>query len=118
MLKNAGFSSLHSSMLEATHSLTLSCIGSVKLSLFQNTASNLPESFSEVTHRAHVYCAAVIVPKPGEKIDYPMIDTHCRAHLAGFKSPKELHIVDALPRNPSGKVLKRILRDQLVSKNN
>ena len=62
--------------------------------------------------------AAVIVPKPGEKIDYPMIDTHCRAHLAGFKSPKELHIVDALPRNPSGKVLKRILRDQLVSKNN
>ena len=35
-----------------------------------------------------------------------------------FKSPKELHIVDALPRNPSGKVLKRILRDQLVSKNN
>ena len=61
---------------------------------------------------------AVIVPKPGTEIDYSMVNTHCRAHLAGFKSPKELQIVDALPRNPSGKVLKRILRDQLVSKNN
>ena len=62
--------------------------------------------------------AAAIVPKPGTKIDLTMIDTHCRAHLASFKSPKEIHIVSALPRNPSGKVLKRILRDQLASKNN
>tara|TARA_B100000676_G_C18089863_1_gene858582 strand:- start:4387 stop:5904 length:1518 start_codon:yes stop_codon:yes gene_type:complete len=62
--------------------------------------------------------AAAIVPKPGKKIDLTMINTHCRAHLASFKSPKEIHIVSALPRNPSGKVLKRILRDQLASKNN
>ena len=60
---------------------------------------------------------AVIVPKPGTEIDYSMVNTHCRAHLAGFKSPKEVYIVDELPRNPSGKILKRILRDQLVSKN-
>ena len=58
--------------------------------------------------------AAVVVPKPGAEIDHATLDAHCRAHLAGFKSPKELHIVDALPRNPSGKVLKRVLRETLA----
>jgi acyl-CoA synthetase (AMP-forming)/AMP-acid ligase II len=35
---------------------------------------------------------------------------HCRAQLAKFKVPKDVVLVDALPRNPSGKVLKRDLR--------
>ena len=38
---------------------------------------------------------------------------HCRQYLAGFKVPKEVHVMSELPRNPSGKVLKRVLRQWL-----
>ena len=38
---------------------------------------------------------------------------HCRAKLGGFKLPKHLIIRESLPRNPSGKVLKRVLRAEL-----
>ena len=39
---------------------------------------------------------------------------HCRARLAGFKTPKEIVFLDALPRNPSGKVLKRELASAMT----
>ena len=57
--------------------------------------------------------AAVIVPKSGSTLDRATLDAHCQQHLAGFKCPKDLYVVEELPRNPSGKVLKRVLREQL-----
>ena len=53
---------------------------------------------------------AIVVPKPGEQPDAEAIIAHCRAKIAGYKVPKSVDFTDALPRNPSGKVLRRELR--------
>ena len=58
---------------------------------------------------------AFVVTKPGQVLDLADLQAHCRDALAPFKIPKELVEIDALPRNPSGKVLKRLLRDQLAA---
>lgn len=60
--------------------------------------------------------AAVIVPKPGQTIDLEEIQSFCRQSLAGYKIPRQIFIVDRLPRNASGKVLKYKLRDELKHK--
>jgi len=56
---------------------------------------------------------AVVALRPGAGLTLEELQDHCRESLAGFKVPKELHLRPALPRNPSGKVLKRLLREQL-----
>ena len=56
---------------------------------------------------------AFVVLNPGAGTDGAALVEHCRAHLAGFKVPKALHLMAELPRNPSGKVLKRALREAL-----
>ncbi len=38
----------------------------------------------------------------------------CREHLASYKRPRAVHFLDELPKNPSGKILKRELRDRLA----
>jgi acyl-CoA synthetase (AMP-forming)/AMP-acid ligase II len=56
---------------------------------------------------------AVVVLAADTALDLASLANHCRSRLAGFKVPKELIIRDSLPRNPSGKVLKRLLRAEL-----
>jgi fatty-acyl-CoA synthase len=56
---------------------------------------------------------AVVVLADGAELTLPGLTDHCRARLGGFKVPKRLIIRDSLPRNPSGKVLKRVLRSEL-----
>ncbi len=56
---------------------------------------------------------AVVALNAGQQLDYETLAKHCRSHLAAFKVPKQLILRDQLPRNPSGKVLKRLLRDEL-----
>jgi acyl-CoA synthetase (AMP-forming)/AMP-acid ligase II len=55
---------------------------------------------------------AVVVLKPGETATPEEIIEHCRANLASFKRPRSVVFVDELPRNPMGKILKRVLREQ------
>jgi fatty-acyl-CoA synthase len=57
---------------------------------------------------------AVVVAKPGVDLSADELRTHAGQHLAGFKVPKAIFIADALPKNPSGKILKRQLRDDYL----
>ena len=53
---------------------------------------------------------AVIVIKSGCTLDENRVIEHCKEHMASFKVPKRVIFVDILPKNPSGKLLKRELR--------
>ena len=55
---------------------------------------------------------AAVVTREGADVTQTDILTHCREHLAGFKTPKQVFFVDSLPKNPSGKLLKRSLRER------
>ncbi len=54
---------------------------------------------------------ALVVRKPDTQVTEQEIIAFARERLAGFKTPKSVDWVDALPRNPSGKILKKILRE-------
>ena len=53
---------------------------------------------------------AVIVVKAGQTLTEAAVMAHCTAHMASFKAPKRVIFADSLPKNPSGKLLKRELR--------
>ena len=57
---------------------------------------------------------ALIALKPGATLDRATVVAHCVERLAKFKVPNDITIVEALPRNATGKVLKRELRTQFV----
>jgi fatty-acyl-CoA synthase len=54
---------------------------------------------------------AVVVLKSGHQLEAAAIEAHCRARLARFKIPRRVEFVEALPRTPSGKVQKHLLRE-------
>jgi len=58
---------------------------------------------------------AVVVPKPGASLTPQEITEHTRGTLAGFKVPKYVVMAGTLPKNPSGKILKRQLREELAN---
>src|SRR5690606_7161470 len=55
---------------------------------------------------------AVIVPLDGAALDTDCILTDLKPRLANFKLPKQIHLIDALPRNTMGKVQKNVLRQR------
>src|SRR4051812_10613392 len=67
-----------------------------------------------VVGRAHERWGEVpvahVVRRPGATVTAEGLTAHCTAQLAKFKVPKDIVFLDALPRNPSGKILKRELR--------
>jgi fatty-acyl-CoA synthase len=57
---------------------------------------------------------AVVVLKPDQQLSADEVVAHCLQNLAKFKVPASVEFIDALPRNATGKVLKRSLREQYV----
>lgn len=53
---------------------------------------------------------AVIVVKPGQDIDEKAVTEFCKEKMAGYKRPRSMEFVSELPRNPSGKIMKKELR--------
>jgi acyl-CoA synthetase (AMP-forming)/AMP-acid ligase II len=53
---------------------------------------------------------AFVVLKKGETLTEAEVVEYCKTHLASYKKPKSVEFVESLPRNPSGKVLKTLLR--------
>jgi fatty-acyl-CoA synthase len=55
---------------------------------------------------------AVVVCKQGEEMTAEEVVEYCKENLASYKKPKSVDFVDSLPRNPAGKVLKRVLKEK------
>jgi fatty-acyl-CoA synthase len=53
---------------------------------------------------------AVVVPRPGRTVDAADVIAWARQRIAGFKVPKSVDVIPELPRNPTGKILRRALR--------
>jgi long-chain acyl-CoA synthetase len=92
-----------------------------------------PREIEEVIDRFKGIAASAVVGIPDEKsgevpvayleleeevesIDEGELRAHLRQHLANFKLPKAHHIVDELPKNATGKVLKRVLKERILKK--
>src|SRR5436305_431723 len=58
--------------------------------------------------------AAFVVPRAGHTVDPDALMAWCRERMANFKVPRRVEVVDVLPLNAAGKVLKYQLRDELA----
>ena len=74
--------------------------------LMEVAVVGLPDDYWSEAVTAFVVAKAGRTPEPAGIIE------HCRASLAGYKVPKAIHVVDALPKDTQGKILKRRLRDE------
>lgn len=55
---------------------------------------------------------AFVVPRPGQSVDPAALIAWCKNEMANYKVPRFVEVVDGLPTNPSGKVMKFQLRDK------
>ena len=58
---------------------------------------------------------AYVVPMTGKSPTVDDIIAHCRKHLAAYKAPRRVVFMDALPLGPTGKILKKELRNMIAS---
>jgi long-chain acyl-CoA synthetase len=66
-------------------------------------------------HEQGEIVAAAVIASPGAKPDPAALQRHCRAHLAGYKTPRRIDVVADLPRSQIGKVLRRDVKARLLT---
>jgi len=71
--------------------------------------------FSVIDERKGETVGAAIVPRPGETLTGEEIIEYCQERLARYKIPKYVKIMDSLPKTPTGKILRRQLRDMKMT---
>lgn len=55
--------------------------------------------------------AAYLVLQPGASLGVEELDAYCRARMAAYKVPRQVEVVEAIPKSATGKILKRVLRE-------
>ena len=84
--------------------------GEVEEVLFQHPAVAEAAVFGlPDTHWGERVSAAIVL-RPEARVEPAELDAFCRGRLAGYKRPRDWHVVSEIPKNVSGKVLKRELR--------
>ena len=56
---------------------------------------------------------ALVTELPGQTVDTDAVMAHCRERMASYKKPKEIRVVPEFPLNSTGKIAKKVLREQL-----
>jgi len=82
----------------------------VEAVLFQHEAVQEACVFAVPDDKWGESVAAHVVLKPGRPADSALIDAFCAERLAGFKRPRRIEFVDALPKNPNGKVMRKAVQ--------
>ena len=68
-------------------------------------------------HQAVEEVAACVVASPGNRIDVDALRAHCEKNLGAFKPPSEFHLMEALPKGPSGKIQRLKLVGEIQKSN-
>ena len=58
---------------------------------------------------------AVYVLKEGRTLTHETLEQYCREHLAAYKVPRKSIVLESLPKGPTGKILKRVIKDRYLT---
>jgi acyl-CoA synthetase (AMP-forming)/AMP-acid ligase II len=90
--------------------------GEVEQALYKHPGVRLAAVIGVPDARWGEKVTAVVIPADGVKATAEELIAHCRTLIASYKVPKTVYFVDSLPMTPTGKVLKRAVRDQFANR--
>jgi long-chain acyl-CoA synthetase len=89
----------------------------VEAVLYEHPAVYEAAVFGIPDERLGEQVAAAIYLRPGQEVSVEELQEHVKGKLAAFKVPTHIDLVESqLPRNASGKILKRSIRDEIVAR--